>query len=196
MAKIMLFDGTNTDMWKKTDGSPCRWHIESDGSMTMNFEDRGDIVSTVTYKDAHIHVEWMEPDTPDVEYGYRGNSGVYIHGCYEIQILDSFGIEKPTCYDCGGIYTMYAPLSNVCKAPLEWQFLDVFFRAPRYNEKGERTEAARATILMNGVCVQNNIILHKATPGGIFENPVAEGPLMLQDHKSPVKFRNIWIETL
>ncbi len=196
MERIILFDGTNTDMWKKTDGSPCTWSIGEDGGMTLDLSNRGDIVSTVTYKDARIHVEWMEPDTPDVEYGYRGNSGVYLHGCYEIQILDSYGIEKPRTTDCGGIYTMYAPLSNVCKAPLEWQTLDVIFRAPRYNEKGERTEAARATIIMNGVCVQNNIVLHAPTPGGVTDYAVAEGPLMLQDHKSPVRFRNIWIEKL
>lgn len=195
MAKIILFDGTNLDKWTTTDGSPAEWELNGDGSMTVVAR-KGDIMSTVKFKDAHIHVEWMEPDTPDVEYGWRGNSGVYIHGCYEVQILDSYGVEKPTCYDCGGIYECFAPLTNECKAPLEWQTMDIYFRAPRYNEKGERTEAARATIVMNGVCVQNNIVLHRHTPGGVTDYVVAEGPLMLQDHKTPVKFRNIWIENL
>ena len=195
MTKIILFDGTSLDKWRKTDGSPAEWQLNGDGTMTVVAR-KGDIVSTETFKDAHIHVEWMCPYTPDVEHDWNGNSGVYIHGCYEIQILESYGIENPTCYDCGGIYETYAPLRNASKKPLEWQEFDIYFRAPRYNEKGERTEAARATIIMNGVCVQNNIILHQHTPGGVTEHVVAEGPLMLQDHKTPVQFRNIWIETL
>ncbi|MBE6598664.1 MAG: DUF1080 domain-containing protein [Ruminococcaceae bacterium] len=195
MAKIILFDGTNLDMWRKTDGSPAEWELNGDGTMTVVAR-KGDIMSTVKFKDAHIHVEWMAPDMPDVEHDWKGNSGVYIHGCYEIQILDSYGIEDPTCWDCGGIYEFNAPIKNACRPALEWQTFDIYFRAPRYNEKGERTECARVTIIQNGECIQNNILLHQHTPGGVTEYAVEEGPLMLQDHKTPVRFRNIWIETL
>ena len=122
-------------------------------------------------------------------------SGVYIHGCYELQVLDSFGKEEPQNDDCGGIYQNYKPRVNACKPALEWQTYDIIFRAPRF-ENGNMTEAARATILQNGTVIHNNLILHRATPGGVTEHTVAEGPLMLQDHGNPVKFRNIWIETL
>lgn len=193
MAKYILFDGTNTDMWRTREGNPINWKINDDGSMTVVSED---IVSTVKFGDAHIHVEWKEPDMPDCTGQAKGNSGVYIHGCYELQVLDSYGVENPKSNDCGGIYCMYAPRVNACKPALEWQTYDIYLRAPRYNEKGEMTECARATIIQNGICVQNNIMLHQATPGGITEGPVKEGPLMLQDHTNPVSFRNVWVETL
>ncbi|MBE6598662.1 MAG: DUF1080 domain-containing protein [Ruminococcaceae bacterium] len=193
MAKYILFDGKNTDMWTTREGAPINWKINDDGSMTVGNED---IVSTVKFGDAHIHVEWKEPDMPDCTGQAKGNSGVYIHGCYELQVLDSYGIENPKSNDCGGIYCMYSPRTNACKPALEWQTYDIYLRAPRYNEKGEMTECARATIIQNGICVQNNILLHQATPGGITEGPVKEGPLMLQDHGNPVSFRNVWVETL
>jgi len=195
MARIYLFDGSTTENFTKRDGTPHTWTLNEDGTMTVAIG-TGDIVSKAKYKDAHIHVEWMEPDMPDKSGQEKGNSGVYIHGCYELQVLDSYGIENPTWSDCGGIYGMYTPLCNACKPALEWQTYDIFFRAPRFNENGEITECARATILQNGQVVQNNIILHNTTPGGVTNTPVAEGPLLLQDHWNYVTYRNIWIDTL
>ena len=192
--KVILFDGTSLDGWTSrwSKGKP-NWTIE-DGCMTVGNED---IISDYQFGDAHIHVEWKEPDMPDCTGQAKGNSGVYIHGCYELQVLDSYGIENPKSNDCGGIYCQYAPRVNACKPALEWQTYDIYFRAPRYNEKGERTECARATIIQNGICVQNNIHLHQATPGGYTEDPVKEGPLMLQGYRcDPVGFRNVWIEEL
>ena len=192
MAKYILFDGSTTENFTSLDGSPANWILGDDGSMTVN---HGNIKSKLVYGDAHIHVEWMEPDMPHSVGQEKGNSGVYIHGCYELQVLDSFGKEDPQNDDCGGIYQNYKPRVNACKPALEWQTYDIIFRAPRF-ENGNMTEAARATILQNGTVIHNNIILHRATPGGVTEHTVAEGPLMLQDHGNPVKFRNIWIETL
>ncbi|MBQ2544670.1 MAG: DUF1080 domain-containing protein, partial [Clostridia bacterium] len=91
MEKVILFDGTSTDAWKNRDGSPINWTVE-DGVMTVG---HGDIISKETYEDAHIHVEWREPDMPWESGQGKGNSGVYVHGCYEIQVLDSWGIETP-----------------------------------------------------------------------------------------------------
>lgn len=192
MAKIILFDGKDTSLWTKRDGSPIDWIVE-DGVMTVN---HGDIVSTVKYGDAHIHVEWREPDMPGASGQWKGNSGVYIQGCYELQVLDSWGIEIPGMDDCGAIYSVYPPLTNACKPALEWQTYDIFLRAPRFDADGNVTENARVTILQNGVCIQNNIELWRTTPGGIGEEKVAVGPLLLQDHGNPVSFRNVWIETL
>ncbi len=193
MAKHILFDGTSVEEFLSKDGSPAAWKILEDGSFTP--DNHGDIYSKFTFKDAHIHVEWMEPESPGAEGQWKGNSGVYIHGCYEVQVLDSYGIEEMHPYDCGGIYTLYAPLVNACRPPLEWQYYDIYFRAPRYDDAGKVTEDARATIIQNGQVIHNNIVLYKSTPGGL-GGVVPQGPLMLQDHWCPVRFRNVWVETL
>jgi len=193
MSKIELFNGTDLSAWTKTDGTPAEWSVE-DGVMTVNHT--GCIVSKEVFGDAHIHVEWREPDMPEMTGQYKGNSGVYLHGCYELQVLDSYGIEPPQANDCGAIYLMYPPRVNACKPALEWQTYDIFLRAPRFAEDGSVSESARVTILQNGVCIHNNVELYRVTPGGVIDKPVAEGPLMLQDHNDAVSFRNVWIEKL
>ena len=193
--KVVLFDGTNLDKWTRTDAnrSPAEWIIGDDGAMTVN---HGNIVSTETYKDAHIHVEFWLPLMADCQGQARANSGVYVHGCYEVQVLDSYGVETPACHDCSGIYTLYAPLTNANRKPEEWQTYDIYFRAPRFNDNGEIVEDARLTLIFNGVVVHNNISLPSHTPGGMTDYRVAEGPLMLQDHGDKVRFRNVWFERL
>jgi hypothetical protein len=189
--KKVLFDGTNLDNWYAHRGGPAAWTL-ADGAMTVSHDD---IISRAEYGDAHIHVEFREPDMPDKKGQEKGNSGVYVHGCYEIQVLDSYGIEKPDYGDCSAIYSMYAPLVNACLPALEWQTYDIIFRAPRFDGE-EVTECARLTLLHNGKVVHNNILLHRTTPGGVTDKQVARGPLLLQDHGNPVSFRNIWIEEL
>ena len=191
MSKIVLFDGTDLSHFTQQDGSPAQWKVEN-GAMTVT---HGNIVSKETYGDAHIHVEWMEPDMPEATGQWKGNSGVYIQGCYELQVLDSWGIEPPQDNDCGGIYSIKAPRVNACKPPLEWQTYDIYLRAAKV-ENGTVTEPAIVTILQNGQVIHNNLILPRHTPGGVYDKVVAEGPLMLQDHGNPVSFRNIWIEKL
>lgn len=194
MAKTILFDGTAESMkkWHNRNGTPIDWILEGN-IMTVN---HGDIISDETYGDAHIHIEWREPDMPNDIGQNKGNSGVYIHGCYELQVLDSYGVEDPQCHDCGGIYTLYAPLKNACRPALMWQTYDIYFRAPRLNDDGTVREAARATIFQNDILIQNNIELYSTTPGGVTDKQLAEGPLLLQDHGCPVSFRNLWIEKL
>ena len=159
--------------------------------------DGTDIVSDYQFSDAHIHVEFRIPDMPDCTGQAKGNSGVYVHGCYEIQVLDSYGIENPHNDDCSGIYSIQAPLCNACLPAEEWQTYDIIFRAPRFNQYGEIAEDGRITLLQNGIVVHNNFILPSVTPGGITENRrVAKGPLMLQDHGNAVSFRNVWVMPL
>ena len=192
--KVYLFDGTDLSGWKsRWSGNTPDWKVE-DGIATVGHED---IVSDYQFSDAHIHVEFRIPDMPDCTGQAKGNSGVYVHGCYEIQVLDSYGIEYPRNDDCSGIYSIQAPLCNACLPAEEWQTYDIIFRAPRFNQYGEIAEDGRITLLQNGIVVHNNFILPSVTPGGITENRrVAKGPLMLQDHGNAVSFRNVWVMPL
>lgn len=192
MEKIILFDGTDLSHFTGLDGTPAQWEVK-DGIMTVT---HGNIKSKETFGDAHIHVEWREPDMPDVSGQWKGNSGVYIQGCYELQVLDSYGIEPPKNDDCGGIYSIQAPLVNACKPALEWQTYDIILRAAKLDENGKVLSHAVVTILQNGQVIHNNFTLPSNTPGGVYDHIVAEGPLMLQDHCNPVSFRNIWIQKL
>ena len=192
--KVYLFDGTDLSGWKsRWSGNTPDWKVE-DGIATVGHED---IVSDYQFSDAHIHVEFRIPDMPDCTGQAKGTSGVYVHGCYEIQVLDSYGIENPHNDDCSGIYSIQAPLCNACLPAEEWQTYDIIFRAPRFNQYGEIAEDGRITLLQNGIVVHNNFILPSVTPGGITENRrVAKGPLMLQDHGNAVSFRNVWVMPL
>lgn len=192
--KVYLFDGTDLSGWKsRWSGNTPDWKVE-DGIATVGHED---IVSDYQFSDAHIHVEFRIPDMPDCTGQAKGNSGVYVHGCYEIQVLDSYGIENPHNDDCSGIYSIQAPLCNACLPAEEWQTYDIIFRAPRFNQYGEIAEDGRITLIQNGIVVHNNFILPSVTPGGITENRrVAKGPLMLQDHGNAVSFRNVWVMPL
>lgn len=190
--KTVLFDGTSLDGWRPmSGGEKADWKL-GDGIMTVGHDC---IVSRAEYGDAHIHVEFREPDMPWESGQGKGNSGVYIHGCYEIQVLDSYGTNPPDYSDCSAVYGMYAPLTNACLPALEWQTYDIYLRAPRF-ENDKLTECARLTLLHNGVVVHNNVPLWRVTPGGTTDKQVARGPLMLQDHSNPVSFRNIWFEEL
>lgn len=192
MGKIILFDGTSTDKWTTKDGEAIDWFVK-DGVMTVNHLD---IMTKEQFGDAHFHVEWREPLMPGAEGQEKGNSGVFIQGVYELQVLDSYGVDDFTKCDCGAFYNMFAPLVNACRPTMEWQEYDIYFRAPRFNDAGEVCENARATVFQNGICVQNNIELYRTTPGGTTLDKVARGPLFLQDHHHPVSFRNIWAERL
>ena len=189
--KIYLFNGENLDNWyTEKSGATPDWTIE-DGVMTVG---HGSIISKHEFGDAHLHVEFRIPYMPDCFGQARGNSGVYVQGCYEVQVLDSYNIEPAKDNDCSGIYQQHAPLCNACKPPMEWQTYDIILRAARFNQYGEISENARMTVIHNGIVVHNNVELASVTPGGITNNKrVSCGPLMLQDHGDPVSFRNIWV---
>ncbi len=165
---------------------------------------QGNIVSDETFTDAFIHVEFATPNMPEATGQAKGNSGVFLQGLYEIQVLDSYGINIPGKGDCGAVYDQYAPLVNACKPPLEWQTYDIIWRAARVDELGEVTEPARVTVLQNDTVIQNNVELLGPTGGGNagadlqVENPDEligkPGPLLLQDHyHDRLQYRNVWL---
>ncbi len=204
---VVLFDGTSLDGWINASGEPANWTLE-DGVMTVTPSDpaskeKNDIISTEVYKDAVLHVEFRTPHMPEATGQLRGNSGVYIQGRYEIQILDSYGVDIPRANDCGAVYEMHAPLVNACKPPLEWQTFDMYFRAPRAEASGEITEHARVTMLLNDVLIHSNVVIPRPTGNvmrkGIDPDVTKPGPILLQCHGRAgdrVSYRNIWIQHL
>ena len=187
---VILFNGSDLSNWTGRDGGEARWDVE-DGVMTV-VPRTGDIMTKETFTDHFLHVEFMTPDMPEATGQAKGNSGVFLQGRYEIQVLDSYGIEVPGMGDCGAIYNQFAPLVNACKPPLEWQTYDVIFRAPRFNDAGEMIENVRVTALQNGLVILNNVQLPGTTGANLDSDVGGPGPLLLQDHGNLMKFRNIW----
>ncbi len=189
---VVLFNGEDLSNWTKREGEPAVWRIE-DGAMTPA---GGDIMTKATFTDFYLHVEFRTPDMPEATGQAKGNSGVYLAGRYEIQVLDSYGWEVPGMGDCGAMYGQYAPLVSACKPALEWQAYDVVFRGARLDESGNVRERVRVTVLQNGIVIHNNVELPGVTAGAIDDKEGVPGPLLLQDHGHPVQYRNIWIVPL
>jgi hypothetical protein len=143
------------------------------------------------FGDCTLHLEFRTPYMPRAREQQRGNSGVYIQGRYEVQILDSFGLEGAN-NECGALYRKRAPHLNMCFPPLAWQTYDIDFTAPRFDASGSKVRNARVTVRLNGIVVQNDVELVGKTGAGKPEGPDSQ-PLRLQDHGDPVHFRNVWI---
>ena len=142
--------------------------------------------------DHHMHLEFRTPFMPEARGQARGNSGVYVQSRYEVQVLDSFGLEGKD-NECGGIYSISEPDVNMCFPPLTWQTYDIDFTAARYDSNGAKTANARVTVRHNGVLIHDNRELAHGTPGRNQEGPTMDS-LFLQDHGNPVVFRNIWVQ--
>lgn len=190
---VVLFDGTSLDNWTRMDGSPAEWKLV-DGAMQV-VPKTGDICTKQLFNDFFLHLEFKLSDMPDKTGQAKSNSGIFLQGRYEIQVLDSSGWDIPGLGDCGAIYDQYAPLVNACKKALEWQTYDVFFRAPRCEGKVVK-ENARLTVLHNGIVVQNNVQLPGVTGAPTDLNIQLPGHLRLQDHGDIVWYRNIWVVPL
>jgi hypothetical protein len=143
------------------------------------------------FGDARWHVEFRLPYQPRDRGQARGNSGAYFHGSYEVQMLDSFGLDGKD-NECGGIYKAAPPRVNMCLPPLAWQTYDVDFSAPRF-EAGKKVKNARITVRHNGVVIHDDVEIATLTPGGTVKEERPTGPLHLQDHGNPVRYRNIWV---
>ncbi len=189
---IVLFDGTNLDEWSTTDGKPAQWEVE-EGAMIVR---GGSIISRRQFKDAQIHIEFATPRLAGGGGQASGNSGVYIQGRYEIQVLNSFENETYPDGQCAAIYGQHPPLVNASRPPGEWQSYDIIFRAPSFDPHGKKIEPGRVTVFHNGVLVHEHAELAGVTGGATSPESAQPGPIYLQDHGDPVRFRNIWIRPL
>jgi hypothetical protein len=188
---IVLFEGKNLDQWLKRDGKdPATFKPVEGGAMEAS---GSDIITKQKFDgDFQLHVEFRVPYMPKAQGQARGNSGVYVQGRYEVQILDSYGLQSKD-NDCGAIYEIAAPRVNACKAPTVWQSYDIEFKAPRC-DNGKKVEPPRMTVFHNGVKIHDNVAITKdCTRAGIPTDPCTPGPIMLQYHGNPVQFRNIWL---
>jgi hypothetical protein len=186
---IVLFDGTSLDGWRSRDpNQPVRWKLVDGGAMEVS---GGDVMTRETFEDHRLHVEFRTPYMPHASGQDRGNSGVYVQGRYEIQVLDSYGLEGQD-NECGGIYQIARPLVHMSFPPLQWQTYDITFRAARFDSAGKKTANARLTVLHNGVLIHDNLELPRVTGGAVDDTERGPRGLLLQDHRDPVQFRNIW----
>ena len=187
---IVVFNGKNLDGWVKLDGkTPAAWPVH-EGIFTVG---RGNIMTQKRFGDFQLHLEFNVPYMPKARGQGRGNSGVYLTGNHELQVLDSYKLKLHSD-DCGGIYKQVTPSINACKPPLQWQTYDVTFRRAKV-EEGKVVKKATITVLHNGAKTIDNAEI-SITPGGIGVADGQEGPLMLQDHGNPVEYRNIWLKPL
>lgn len=195
---LILFNGADLRHWITRDGAPTRCQTIS-GEMVCGTGD-GDAMTMQRFGDAQIHLEFKVPYMPGQNDQLRGNSGVYVHGAWEVQILDSF--ENPTYPDgmLGSIYNFRPPLVNAARPPEEWQSYDITLRMPVCDTEGALVKPARMTVFLNGVLIQDNTRLDRLGPGHIDKGLCEPGPLLLQDHGGAditlMKFRNIWVRDL
>lgn len=194
---VVLFDGSNLDQWRSSDKGPAKWAIK-DGAMEPP-PNGGYIYSAQSFGDCQLHLEWASPTKISGSSQGRGNSGVFLQGLFEVQILDSFDNETYADGQAGAIYGQYPPLVNASRKPGEWQTYDIVFRRPHYSKSGELKQTAKITVLHNGVLIQDHVEPVGPTSWIQFHNyspTPAKLPLTLQDHGNPVRFRNIWIREL
>jgi hypothetical protein len=195
---IVLFNGRDLSLWA---------HRDRDGKLldpTWTVRDgyfetgKGSLHTRASFGDVQLHVEWATPAVVTGNSQGRGNSGVFVMGLYEIQVLDSF--NNPTYADgqAGAMYGQWPPLANVARQPGDWQTYDIVFEAPRF-DNGKLVKAAFQTVFWNGVVIHNR---KQAMGATVYRNVAqyrphdTELPLMIQDHDNPVRYRNIWIRRL
>ncbi len=194
---IVLFDGQDMSKWKsiKT-GEDGSWKVE-DGYFEAN--KTGDVITKDEFgPDVQLHVEWASPNPPSGESQGRGNSGIFLFGRYEIQVLDNYENQTYPDGQATAIYGYMPPLVNASRPPGQWQTYDIIFEAPRFKD-GKLAKPAAVTVLHNGVLTQNHLVLIGDTPHkkvGTYKAHGEKGPIKLQDHGNPVRYRNIWLREL
>lgn len=200
---ILLFDGTAESFaanWTDTKGGPSKWKVV-DGAME-SVRRAGYIQSKQEFGSCQLHIEFATPSEVKGTGQGRGNSGVFLMGTYEVQVLDSFENQTYADGQAGALYGRSKPLVNASRKPGEWQSYDIIFHRPKFDKSGKVTKRATFTVLHNGVLIQDHTVLsggtgwagpHAATP---YKAHADKLPLKMQDHGNPVRFRNIWVRPL
>ena len=195
---IVLFDGKDVSRWRADKGGgPAPWKV-MDGAMVVT-AGTGGIHTADGFGDCQLHVEWSSPSPAEGSGQDRGNSGVFLMGMYEIQVLDSYNSKTYADGQASAVYGQYPPLVNASRAPGQWQTYDIIWHGPRFDASGKLTRPAHVTVFHNGVLTQDNVELTGPT-GHHVRPPYVAGPdklpLALQDHNHPVRYRNIWLREL
>ena len=191
---IVLFDGKDLSRWKTEQGGEPKWKV-GDGYFEVA-KGTGNILSKEEFGDVQLHVEFWEPSPAKGTGQDRGNSGVYLQGRYEVQVLDCYNNKTYYNGQTGAIYGIAAPLVNACRPPGEWQTYDIVFHPPKQGADG-KVQSGSFTVLHNGVLIQDHTeIKGDATAAASFQGIATQGPLILQDHGHPVRYRNIWARRL
>ncbi len=195
---IVLFNGKDLSNWESVkDGGPAKWTVGDGYFATV--PGTGYIQTKASYGDCQLHVEWAAPNPPHGTDQDRGNSGVFLHGLYEVQVLDSYDNVTYADGEAAALYGQYPPLVNAARKPGEWQIYDIVFHGPRFDANGNVVRKAIFTVFFNGVLVQDHVELtgptahHQRPPYKVTPEKL---PLALQDHNHPVKYRNLWIREL
>jgi Domain of Unknown Function (DUF1080) len=201
----ILFAGNDLSQWQNDQGADAKWKMNDDYVETAPMG--GGIRTRGKWADFQLHVEWASPNPPVGTSQGRGNSGILINNMYEVQVLDSYLAKTYADGQAGAIYGQSPPLVNASKPPGVWQTYEIIFESPRWNDRGELVKKAVITVLHNGVVIQNHYELTGMTDGingaepwkSLSKYPAPQPPevfIELQDHKNPVRFRNIWIRPL
>ena len=194
---VVLFDGKDLSKWAHKDGSPAKWKVANGYAEVV--AKTGYIYTRQAFGDCQLHVEFAEPLPARGEDQGRGNSGVFLMGLYEIQVLDSYQNKTYADGQASAVYAQFPPQVNASRPPGQWQTYDIIFHGPRFDKDGKVLRPARVTVLHNGVLVQDNVELSGPTGHHVrppYQPTPDKLPLSLQDHGNPVHFRNIWIREL
>ncbi|HEU0095339.1 MAG TPA: DUF1080 domain-containing protein, partial [Rhizomicrobium sp.] len=195
---ILLFNGHDLSNWENFETHGKADWVVNNGEFIIAPKS-GSIQTKETFGDVQLHVEWMIPVLPPSRKGQdRGNSGIFLQGLYEVQVLDSLDNATYVNGGAGSIYKQYAPLVNALKPAPQWQSYDIIYLAPRFYNDGTLAEPARMTVFLNGILVQNNVALRGPTEyrGEPLYKPHGDAPLMLQAHNNEVHYRNLWVRKL
>lgn len=196
---IVLFDGKDLSAWESTEGEPAKWTVH-DGVFTVN-KKTGDIQTKQKFDNYQLHIEWCVPENISGTSQGRGNSGIFMQGLYEVQVLDCYNNETYVNGQAGSIYKQTPPLANAMRKPGEWNVYDIIYTAPVFKEDGTYRVPPSITVIQNGIVLQNNTTILGTTEyiGFPKVTPHGAGPIVLQSHgdpSEPISFRNIWLREL
>jgi hypothetical protein len=194
---IVLFDGHGLEQWMAEDSSAAKW--KATAGFIECVPGTGSLISRRGFGDMQLHIEFATPTPPHGESQERGNSGVFLMGRYEIQVLDSYQNDTYPDGQAGAVYGQTPPLVNASRGPGQWQTYDIVFHRPHFNADGSVHDPARVTVLHNGVLIQDNTVItghtvHMAIAR--YEAHPDRASLVLQDHANRIRYRNVWVREL